>query len=304
MAHKKIAIVGSSNTDMVIQSDHLPVPGETVIGNSFTMNAGGKGANQAVAAARLGGDVMFAARVGKDPFGEKAIEGFRKENIDVRCITVDEELPSGVALILVDQKGENSISVSLGANEALRPEHIMPLISALEKGALILTQLETPVDTVAHLARLAKDHDLKLVLNPAPAQVLPSTILDGLFMITPNAIEAELLSGIKVKDDKSAREAALALKESGVQNVIITMGGAGAYVLGEGLDERIPATLTKVVDTTAAGDTFNGALVVALNQGKTLRAAIELGHKAAAHAVGILGAQNSIPTIDDLNHPS
>ncbi len=300
MSHRKVAVIGSSNTDMVIKSGHLPLPGETVIGGKFTMNAGGKGANQAVAAARLGGDVIFLARVGNDAFGKEAIDGFRKEHIDTEHISIDDEMPSGVALILVDEKGENSISVSLGANEKLMPEHMSPLQSELPKDSLLLVQLETPIETVAHLAQLAKANDFRLILNPAPAQALPAAVLKDLYMITPNAIEAELLTGIPVKDDESAQKAALALRASGVQNVIITMGGDGAYVLNNHLDERVPASPTKVVDTTAAGDTFNGALLVALNEGKSLKASIEFGHKAAASSVGILGAQNSIPTKEDL----
>ena len=285
---------------MVIKSGHLPLPGETVIGGKFTMNAGGKGANQAVAAARLGGDVIFLARVGKDAFGKEAVDGFRKELIDTQHISVDDEMPSGVALILVDEKGENSISVSLGANEKLMPEHMSPLQSELHKDSLLLVQLETPIETVAHLAQLAKANDFRLILNPAPAQALPAAVLKDLYMITPNAIEAELLTGIPVKDDESAQKAALTLRASGVQNVIITMGSDGAYVLNDDLDERVSASPTNVVDTTAAGDTFNGALLVALNEGKSLKASIEFGHKAAAYSVGILGAQNSIPTKEDL----
>lgn len=304
MSYHKIAVIGSSNTDMVVQSDHLPLPGETVLGHHFVMNPGGKGANQAVAAARLGGAVIFCARVGNDLFGQQAIAGFKKDGIDVQFVTADEEKPSGVALILVDKQGENSISVALGANESLRPAHIDPMVAQLEAGSLILVQLETPMETIQHVAHLARKHRFRLILNPAPARELPADVLQDLFMITPNSIEAAMLSGVAVTDEKTARTAAQALRIKGVQHVIITMGGAGAYVSSESMDELIPAIPCPVVDTTAAGDTFNGALTVGLNEGMTLKEAIQFGHQAAAYSVGILGAQSSIPTRQNLSSPS
>ncbi len=300
MTETKIVVVGSSNTDMVLQSDHLPAPGETVLGGSFSMNAGGKGANQAVAAARLGGHVTFAARVGNDQFGRQAIADFEKEGIDTRYISVDDEKPSGVALILVDSKGENSIAVSLGANDNLSADHITPLLSELPPGTLVLVQLETPLETVNHLAAAARSHHLRLILNPAPADMLPETTLDGLFMITPNTIEAGMLSGISVHNEETAKTAAAKLRSQGVQNVVITLGGKGAYVASEDFNGIIDAFPAEVIDTTAAGDTFNGALAVALSEGKPLTEAVRFGNQAAAHAVGILGAQTSIPTRNEL----
>lgn len=304
MKERKIIIIGSSNTDMVLKTNHLPLPGETVLGGEFKMNPGGKGANQAVAAARLGGKVIFIARVGNDLFGGQAIEGFEKHGIQTQFITKDQYVSSGVALIMVDEKGENSIAVALGANACLTKEYIEPALSELKNSAFVLTQLESPISTIEYLGGLAQEHNFRLVLNPAPAQPLSDKLLASLYMITPNAIEAELLSGIKVNDEESARAAAKFLKAKGVGIVVITMGGQGAYVLSDDLDELIPSTKVAVIDTTAAGDTFNGALVVALSEGKNLKSAIEFANRAAAYAVGILGAQASAPSRIDIEKPS
>ena len=224
MERKKIVVVGSSNTDMVLKSKSLPLPGETVLGGHFSMNPGGKGANQAVAAARLGGSVVFLARVGNDQLGEQAIKGFKGHGIATDFITKDEEMASGVALIMVDEKGENSISVALGANGNLTKDHLQNALPAIKNSAFVLTQLEIPLETVEYLGRITKENDLKLVLNPAPAQELSDDLLESLHMITPNQIEAELLSGIKVTDTASARAAAMMLRNKGVAIVIITMG--------------------------------------------------------------------------------
>ncbi len=304
MEQQKIVVVGSSNTDMVLKSNHLPLPGETVLGGKFTMNPGGKGANQAVAAARLQGDVVFISRVGNDLFGKQAIKGFEKHGIDTRFITQDEKEASGVALIMVDEKGENSISVALGANNTLGKSHLQPAKEALTNSAFILTQLETPLATVEYLGELAQKNQSKLILNPAPAQSLSDTLLASLYMITPNEIEAELLSGVKVVDETSAMAAATILRQKGVGIVIITMGSQGAFVLSDELAELVPSQKVRVVDTTAAGDTFNGALVVALSEGKDLKSAVEFANKAAAYAVGILGAQTSAPSRKDIEIPT
>ena len=304
MENPKIVVVGSSNTDMVLKSNHLPLPGETVLGGKFTMNPGGKGANQAVAAARLGGSVIFIARVGNDLFGKQAIDGFKNHGIDTQFITTDENEASGVALIMVDEKGENSIGVALGANGTLFKDQLEPALEELKQSSFVLTQLETPLQTIEYLGQLAKEHDLKLVLNPAPAQPLSEELLSAVYMITPNEIEAELLSGVKVVDKNSAKEAATVLRNKGVEIVIITSGSKGAYVLSKELDEMVPTQKVKVVDTTAAGDTFNGALVVALSEGMDLKTAVEFANRAAAYAVGILGAQTSAPLRKDIEIPT
>lgn len=304
MATSHITVIGSSNTDMVVQSNHLPVPGETVLGGQFSMHPGGKGANQAVAAARLGGAVTFIANVGDDLFGNEAIAGFNQDGIDTQFVSKDAAAASGVALIMVDANGENSISVALGANNTLTTNHIYAALPHLKESAYVLTQLETPLAVVKYLAGLATEHGLKLVLNPAPAPtaigMLDDELLEALYLLTPNQTEAELLSGIKVSDEASARAAANVLRAKGITTVIITMGSQGAYVLSDELDELVPTHKVKAVDTTAAGDTFNGALVVALSEGQDLRSAIKFANRAAAYSVGILGAQASAPTREQL----
>jgi len=304
MGNQKIVVIGSSNTDMVVQSDHLPLPGETVLGDRFVMNPGGKGANQAVSAADLDGVVVFVCRLGEYDFGTRAIEGFKSHGIDTKFISRDAECASGVALILVDGAGENSISVALGANQTLTPQQLQPVLPMLSEGMFVLTQLETSLSTIEFLGAVARDKKLKLVLNPAPAQKLSDELLNSLYLISPNQIEAELLTGVKVENEETARKAARFLRTKGVEVVVITMGSKGAYVLSEDVDELVPSIPVRVVDTTAAGDTFNGAMVVALNEGKRLKSAIEFANKAAAYAVGILGAQNATPRRKDIENQS
>ncbi|MEO0468119.1 MAG: ribokinase [Bacteroidota bacterium] len=295
-----IVVIGSSNTDMVIQSDKLPAPGETVLGGEFLMNPGGKGANQAVAAAKLGGEVHFVAKVGTDVFGEEAIRGFEAVGINTEHVSKDPDHASGVALILVDGKGENSISVALGANDHLTAEDLDAAQLAILGAKYVLVQLEIPLDTVLHLGKMLTDHDGKLILNPAPARALPESLLAQIDILTPNETEAELLTGIKVADVESAGQAARALHRKGVQTVIITMGKQGAFLSRENEQVLIPGKTVTAVDTTAAGDTFNGALCVALSEGKKLEEAIRFANHAAALSVTRMGAQASCPTKKEL----
>ena len=295
MNGKKILIVGSSNTDMVIKTHNFPAPGETILGGRFLMNAGGKGANQAVAAARLGGMVTFVGKIGDDIFGKQAVQQLEDEGINVDFVAVDPENPSGVALITVDKKGENSIVVAPGSNGTLSSADFDKAIAELDDSEFVLMQLEIPIPTVEHIARMAAKKQKKVVLNPAPAAVLTDELLKNLYIITPNETEAELLTGIKVTDEQSALKAALVLNEKGVEVVIITMGSAGAFLLSNGKSEIISAPKVEAVDTTAAGDTFNGALVVALSEGKTIQESIAFANKAAAISVTRIGAQSSVP---------
>lgn len=296
----KIVIIGSSNTDMVVQSEHLPVPGETVLGNQFMMNSGGKGANQAVAASKLEGDVTFIAKIGCDVFGEEAIKGFQSHNINTDFIISDKESPSGVALIMVDANGENCISVALGANAELMPSDIDQALPIISKAQFILIQLEIPLETVEHAVSLANHEKVNVVLNPAPARALSDDLLASLYCITPNEIEAEILTGIKVNDKFSAKKAAEILLNKGVEVVIITMGSQGAYILSDSEDSLVPCPAVKAVDTTAAGDTFNGALVVGLADGLSLVEAVKFANLAAAFSVTKMGAQTSAPTRKEL----
>jgi ribokinase len=291
----KIIVIGSSNSDMVIQSEKLPKPGETVMGKKFFMNPGGKGANQAVAASRLGGTVVFIARVGNDLFGKQAVFTFKKEGIDASFVVADPQNPSGVALISVDDKGENSIVVAPGANSALSVEDIQRAESAVAAAEIVLTQLEIPMATVEFIGKTAFTLGKKLILNPAPAAKLSDELLKHVFIITPNETEAEILSGIKVNDVASAKLAAIKIRARGVKNVIITMGANGAYILSADFEGVVAAPSVKSIDTTAAGDVFNGALAVALSEKMSIREAVEFANRAAALSVTKMGAQSSIP---------
>lgn len=292
---KKIFVLGSTNTDMVIADRKLPAPGETISGGRFMMNPGGKGANQAVAVARLAakrGACVFVAKVGDDLFGRDAAARFRAEGIDARLV-VDRRNSSGTALILVDAKGQNVISVALGANGTLSPADVKPRLKDLKGAAALLMQLETPIPTVLAAAKAAKAAGVMVVLNPAPAAKLPKELYPLIDWITPNETEAELLTGVKVNDAKSAQLAVDALKRKGVKNVAITMGAKGVYC---GNCRRLyPAKKVKAVDCVAAGDTFNGAFVVALAEGKSCRDAIAFAQKASAISVTRPGAQSSVP---------
>jgi ribokinase len=295
MNGKKILIVGSSNTDMVIKTQNFPAPGETILGGRFLMNAGGKGANQAVAAARLGGMVTFVGKIGDDIFGKQAVQQLEDEGINVDFVVVDRENPSGVALITVDRKGENTIVVASGSNGTLSAADFDKAMAELNESEFVLMQLEIPIPTVEHIARIAGLKKKKVILNPAPAAELSDELLKNLYIITPNETEAELLTGIKVTDEKSALKAATVLHEKGVEIVIITMGSAGAFLLANGTSEIIKAPKVEAFDTTAAGDTFNGALAVALSEGKTIQESIAFANKAAAISVTRIGAQSSVP---------
>jgi len=291
----KIVVLGSTNTDMVIRGKSLPVPGETVSGGKFLMNPGGKGANQAVAVARLSakkGACVFLAKVGDDLFGRETAARLKKDGIVPRLV-VDKKEPSGTALILVDSKGQNVISVALGANGTLSPKDVSPFRKDIEGAAALVMQLETPLDTVEWAAKVAHDAGVSVILNPAPARKLPKTLYPLVDWITPNETEAELLTGVKVVDAASAAKATAVLKKRGVGHVVITMGSKGAYC-GD-CNKVYPCRKVKAVDCVAAGDTFNGAFAVALAEGKTCADAIAFAQKASAISVTRPGAQSSVP---------
>ncbi len=295
MQNLSIIVVGSSNTDMVIKTPHLPTPGETILGGTFFMNAGGKGANQAVAAARLGGKVTFIAKLGDDIFGKQALQLFREEGINTSCILTDSTYPSGVALITVDEKGENCIAVASGANASLTADDLALAENIVKEAGIILMQLEIPVETVAYVAELAHKNKIKVILNPAPACVLPDELLQNISIITPNQNEAEMLTGIAVTDDISALEAAVALHKKGITEVIITLGAEGALVFSDNEYRMITPPKVIAVDSTAAGDVFNGALAVAIAEGVNIFDAADFACRAAAISVTRLGAQASAP---------
>ena len=296
MIKNSILVVGSSNTDMIIKLERIPKPGETIIGGEFASAAGGKGANQAVGAARAGGAVTLIARVGQDMFGEKAVAGFVADGINVDYVVRDRTSPSGVALIFVGQNGENSIAVASGANARLTPADVRKAKGAFRKANVLLLQLETPLDTVQAAAELAAAAGVRVILNPAPARSLPDKLLRRVFLLTPNESEAELLTGVAVENAAGAVQAAEALLARGAQNVIITLGARGAWVAGKNLRQLIPAFKVKAVDTTAAGDIFNGTLALGLAEGRSLLEAARFASAAAAISVTRMGAQTSAPT--------
>lgn len=295
MKSARITVIGSSNTDMVIKTTKLPAPGETILGGKFLMNPGGKGANQAVAAARLGGNVTFVSKTGNDIFGKQSLILFEKEGINTKYVTTDAKNPSGVALITVDAKAENCIVVAPGSNGTLSKKDIDAAKGEIKTSSIMLLQLETPVDTVVYAAKTGSESGCKVVLNPAPAQKLPDAVYKYLYLITPNETEIEILTGVKVKNITSAQEASRELLKKGVKNVIITMGSKGAFLFNKDESKLIPTEKVTAVDTTAAGDVFNGALCVALAEGKKLNEAIAFGNKAAAISVTRMGAQSSAP---------
>ena len=295
MSESKILVIGSSTTDMVICTGHLPLPGDTVIGGTFFMNPGGKGANQAVTVARLGGRVSFICKTGSDIFGHQANQLFNEEGIDTSYVFSDTKNPSGVALITVDTDAENCIVVAPGANAHLTPNDLKRSAEAVEAADIILLQLEIPMQTVEAAAMMAYRLGKKVVLNPAPASKLSAGLLETLYAITPNETEAEAISGIRITDERTAEEAARKIASMGVCNVIITLGAKGALVFDGAHCEIVPAYKTQAVDTTAAGDVFNGALVVALSEGRTLPEAVRFACKASAISVTRVGAQNSVP---------
>jgi len=296
-----IVVIGSSNTDMIVKVPRIPKPGETILGGSFSTAAGGKGANQAVAAARAGGNVTFIARVGEDMFGEQAVKGFESDGIVVDYITKDKKAPSGIAEIFVADDGENSIAVASGANANLSVEDVLKAKDVIAKADIVIMQLEIPLETIHAAAGLAAENGVKVILNPAPAQPLSDDLLQLVSILTPNETEAELLTGVQVTDIGSAKQAAEKLHAKGISMVIITLGAKGVYASTPEFTGAIPGFKVKALDTTAAGDVFNGALAVVLAGNKSLTDALRFANAAAAISVTKLGAQPSAPDLDSIN---
>jgi ribokinase len=301
---KKILVVGSSNTDLVIRVPEIPRPGETLLGGEFRTFPGGKGANQAVAAARAGGEVVFIASVGDDAYGNEAVKGYKLDNINTENIKVSKGVPSGIAMITISEKGENAITVAPGANAMLLPGDMDEAEEAFHEAEVMLIQLEIPLGTVQKAVELCREFDTKVILNPAPATALPDAILRLTDIITPNQTEAELLTGITVREVRDAEKAAAVLHSRGVRTVIITMGAGGAFYSDPslGVAGMVPGFPVRAVDTTAAGDVFNGQLAVSLAEGKALTKAIRLAHAAAALSVQKMGAQSSIPRREETDY--
>lgn len=284
--------------DMVVSCARFPRPGETLLGGDFGMYPGGKGANQAVACARLGGTVDFLGKMGDDVFRERLTASLKADGVRIDALQVDPEAPTGIALITVSDEGENQIIVVSGSNMRLTPEEVEAAHALFAASSVVLAQLEVPLETVARAAQMAED--ALFILNPAPARELPRTLLQHVDILTPNQTEAAVLAGMEVNDSASAEAAARHLRAQGVVTVIVTLGAQGALCVGEAGVRHYDAVPVQTVDSTGAGDAFNGALALALAEGRGLDEAIPFANTVAAFAVTRRGAQTSMPTREEL----
>ena len=295
-ANPLIVVIGSSNMDLVAKAPRIPMVGETLAGTDFFMVPGGKGANQAVAAAKLGGNVLFIARLGKDLFAEKSLENFKQVGINAQYIKQIEKVPSGIAIISIDDNGKNSIIVVPGANHKLLPADVVEAEKDIAAAKVVVCQLETPMETVLQAAKTAGKYNIPFLLDPAPAAPLSDELLELVEFIKPNEFEAEVITGVKVTDRESAEKAAEVLLGKGVKNVIVTLGDKG-FIVATGQGKTFVDTLkVKAMDSTAAGDAFAGALAFGIAQGDSLLDAAKYANKVAAISVTRFGAQPSMPT--------
>ena len=296
----RIVVVGSSNMDLVVKASRIPAVGETILGGDFLMTPGGKGANQAVAAAKLGAEVYLVAKLGKDVFGEQSLSNFNTERVNTEYITCSSKTPSGVALITVDQDGNNVIVVAPGANNELSADDLDSARSVIASAGALVAQLEVPLETVEFAGRLAKECGVPFVLDPAPARKLAAELLSMVDVLTPNETEAQILTGVDVTDEDSARTAAGMLLERGAGAVILSMGAKG-YLLATGDEtEFVVAIKVDAVDATAAGDAFTGSLAVGLARGEKIADAAYFANHVAALSVTKLGAQSSMPSNEEV----
>ncbi|MFM2479926.1 ribokinase [Celerinatantimonas sp. YJH-8] len=297
----RLVVLGSVNADHVLQVPRFPRPGETLHGHNYQVIPGGKGANQAVAAARLNADIGFIACVGDDAFGIGIRNSFADDGMAIESVRIEQCCPTGIAMIQVSDEGENTICIAPEANAHLNAQVVATYQSLIQQADYLLMQLETPLDGVIEAAVLAKQANTQVILNPAPARALPRELLAHVDIITPNETEAEVLTGIAVTDEVSAGQAASALHDLGIQVVMITLGARGVWVSENRKGRLIAGFRVQATDTTAAGDTFNGALVTGLLEQMSLDSAIRFAHAAAAISVTRFGAQTSIPHRDEVD---
>ncbi|RAU48812.1 ribokinase [Pseudocitrobacter sp. RIT415] len=297
----KLVVLGSINADHILNLDSFPTPGETVTGNQYQVAFGGKGANQAVAAGRSGANIAFIACTGEDDIGERVRQQLANDRIDVAPVSVVAGESTGVALIFVNGEGENVIGIHAGANAALSPALVEAQKARIAQADALLMQLESPLESVMLAAKIAHQHQTQVILNPAPARELSDELLALVDIITPNETEAEKLTGIRVENDDDAAKAAQALHSKGIDTVIITLGSRGVWASVKGEGQRVPGFKVQAIDTIAAGDTFNGALITALLEDKPLNEAIRFAHAAAAIAVTRKGAQPSVPWREEID---
>jgi ribokinase len=291
----KVVVIGSYNTDLTIKTGRIPRPGETIIGGIFSEGGGGKGANQAVAAARAGADVSFIARVGNDALGRVGVNRLIDEKIDTRFIFLDNDVPTGVAFIVVDERGENSIVVASGANARLSPSDIDTAQDEIFSAGVLLVQLESPIEAIRAAIKKSHERDTIVILNPAPAQSLEQNLLQEIDIITPNKVEAEMITGIKVTDEESLRSIVKKFFEYGIKNVLITLGSKGVFAGLPDIMKFIPAFKVSPIDSTGAGDVFSGSLAAFISEGMPIEKAIKLASASASISVTRMGAQRSAP---------
>lgn len=300
MAGKHIVVVGSSNMDLVAKAARIPVVGETLTGTDFFMVCGGKGANQAVAAAKLGGEVIFVAKLGKDVFASKSLENFKSVNINTTYIEQLDGVASGIAMIAIDDNGQNTIIVIPGANGELKPADVDKAEADIASAAVVVAQLEVPIETVEQAAKVANKNNVLFILDPAPARELSDELLSMVDIIKPNETEAEALTGVKVTDEATAGKAADVLLAKGVKTVIITLGDKGLMLASKDGREMIASNKVQAVDSTAAGDAFTGAVAFGLANGKSIKEAVVYANVVASISVTRYGAQPSMPTFEEV----
>ena len=297
-----ISVLGIFVADISFSGPKIPAVGETILGNKYNVGPGGKGCNQAVAIARLGGKVNFISKIGKDAYGKLALETLKKNNINTENIIQDEKLQTGVAGILVDkQSGKNAINVIVGAPNSLKISEMNNQINLIKSSKIFLTQLEIPKDVTLHCLKTAKENGCLTILNPAPASEISKEFYSYIDYFTPNETEAEFYTGIKITNEKEAKQAADKLINLGIKKIIITLGEKGLFY-SDGQEEiHLKANSVKAIDTTGAGDAFNGALAFSLSKGKPIKACLELANKAAGLSTTKLGAGDAMPFIKDIS---